>query len=341
MAGSKLPCTFNFSGHVSGGRLGRDHKPEDVPAHFVRDCLMDYINFELPEGVRDGARKRVFSDLSSDDIAQYSAIISKKRQQRMAEVEKERQADLAEAKERSRWREHVLKTKPPAEARSMIRQAHALEMIDDEVDVSPVDDFIPYGDVSPEPFAASVVQPGEDQLPEEESTGLEPFQMDRDCDQVRAMIKQLTRADGWTIDHFRRTLGSVSRPDMTKFLSRRGRMDGRRSSVFVLSLSFFKRREQLGLPLTGAVDNSHLQQLMQREPQEVVSPKGYVVPGVLQDESQCGPTTVSSVPQQVSEAVSRNIASGTDRVLRKRSPNARSTAGGGQSSQSRKCTKSR
>ncbi len=338
MAGGEVLCSFYFNGHVSGGRLGRDHKPEDVPTHFVRDCLMDYINFELPEDKRDGARKSVFSDLTNEEIAEYSSIISKKKQQRMAEEEKERQAEVAEAEKRDRWREHVLKTKPPAEARSMIRQDDALEMINDRVDVSPVDDFLPYH-VYPRPFAASVIRPGWDPLPEEENTKPEPFQMNRDCDQVRAMIKQLTRADGWTIDHFRRTLGTVSRPDMTKFLNRRGRMDGRRSSVFELSLAFFKRREQLGLPVTGPVDNRHLQQLSHGELLEVESPNGCVAPERLQDEGRGEAATVISVPQQVLGDGSRNIASGTGRVLRERSQNKRSIPGGGQVSQSRKRNK--
>ena len=36
-------------GKVSGSRLGRDHKPTDVPNHFVRDIIMDYINSEVKE----------------------------------------------------------------------------------------------------------------------------------------------------------------------------------------------------------------------------------------------------------------------------------------------------
>jgi hypothetical protein len=31
-------------GTVHGGRLGRDHKLTDVPNHFLRDEIMDFIN---------------------------------------------------------------------------------------------------------------------------------------------------------------------------------------------------------------------------------------------------------------------------------------------------------
>jgi hypothetical protein len=40
-------------GTVHGGRLGRDHTLADVPNHFVRDNIMDYINqAEVEEDIK-------------------------------------------------------------------------------------------------------------------------------------------------------------------------------------------------------------------------------------------------------------------------------------------------
>ncbi|KAH9886586.1 hypothetical protein F4778DRAFT_473277 [Xylariomycetidae sp. FL2044] len=61
---------------VGSGRLGRPHTLEDVPNHYVRDRVLDYINDNVPEEKRDAVRKSVFPDLSEDELRQYSAAIA-------------------------------------------------------------------------------------------------------------------------------------------------------------------------------------------------------------------------------------------------------------------------
>lgn len=63
-------------GRVMGGRLGRDHTLEDVPHHFLRDCLMDYINRTIAAEHQDDARKAVFPDLTPAEIEEYSTIVA-------------------------------------------------------------------------------------------------------------------------------------------------------------------------------------------------------------------------------------------------------------------------
>ncbi len=244
-ADGKVSCTLDMSsGDVTGGRLGRDHLPEDVPNHFVRDKLMDYINTKLSANQRDGARRAVFSDLSDDDIAGYSAMIAYQRLE-------------LEAKETNRvlWRYRIREGFPLREARSILKQDDALYNIDGDIDLSPRAGC-PQGTAATGPFARSVVRPSSDPTPEEEALGVESYPLDRDCDQVRAMLKQLADGGGWTAEGLRVTLGNVTRPEMTKFLTQRGPMAGRRLDVYHLAWGFLKRRELLGVPLTGPVSDS-------------------------------------------------------------------------------------
>lgn len=47
---------MSFRDGVHGGRLQRAHKLDDVPNHYVRDRIMDYINEQVKEENRDMAR---------------------------------------------------------------------------------------------------------------------------------------------------------------------------------------------------------------------------------------------------------------------------------------------
>ncbi|KAK7928769.1 hypothetical protein PG985_005767 [Apiospora marii] len=62
---------------VHGGRLGRDHTLEDVPNHYLRDCLMSFTIKCMPKDRAAEARRRVFSDLNEGEIAAYSRTIRK------------------------------------------------------------------------------------------------------------------------------------------------------------------------------------------------------------------------------------------------------------------------
>lgn len=75
--------------------------------------------------------------------------------------------------------------------------------------------------------------------------------MDRDCDQVRAMIKTFLSSWDWSAETFRLALGaSVSRDKFITFLKKRG-VDAAqlRSAAYLLSWEFFNRRQKLALSI--------------------------------------------------------------------------------------------
>ncbi|KAI1412838.1 hypothetical protein F5Y13DRAFT_162735 [Hypoxylon sp. FL1857] len=226
---------------VSYGRLGRSHMLSDVPNHYVRDRLMDYINTQLEEDQQENARKAVFSDLTPAEIEQYSALIIKKAEEDRPKTDDELVAlvagnrPIATARERG----HVLD------------QAVVLERVDTDVDLTPKPGFDLRDYRRPGPITRSVVKPGlYEPTPAERS--INPgIDIDRDCDQIRAMIAIFITKTDWTADQFRLALSGVERKDLTSFLEKTGPTKGNKN-VFELAWEFFKRREILGLPLTGA-----------------------------------------------------------------------------------------
>ncbi|KAI0186024.1 hypothetical protein EV127DRAFT_439915 [Xylaria flabelliformis] len=98
----------------------------------------------------------------------------------------------------------------------------------------------------------SVIKPGQKTpLPQEEDI-VPGADIDRDCDQIRAMIKILVTEGDWTLDQFRLALGGISRPALTGFLEKTGPAAGSGSMSYELGWEFFKKRELLGLSLHGA-----------------------------------------------------------------------------------------
>lgn len=67
---------------VLGGRLGRDYPLDDVPNHFVRDQLMDYIEVQLPADDQDKVAKAVFDDLGVEHLRQYGDCVRKDRKRK-------------------------------------------------------------------------------------------------------------------------------------------------------------------------------------------------------------------------------------------------------------------
>ncbi|KAI0010917.1 hypothetical protein F4779DRAFT_575966 [Xylariaceae sp. FL0662B] len=244
---------------VSGGRLGRDHTLEDVPNHYVRDRLMDYIDTQLEEDKRDNARAAVFPDLSPDERSQYSAHIAKQRQDDEAQEERDMRGETVR---------DILggkRVKNYSELENVWRQADVIDAIDEKIDLTPDlgrglgggsrRDYERYS-----PISCSVVEPGKkEQLLRERSVEAGDS-IDRNCDQIRAMIKLFTRGGEWTVDQFRLALGGVSRVQLTDFLDKRGPTEGMNTAVFQLGWEFFKKRELLGLPLTKQVNDDALKE---------------------------------------------------------------------------------
>lgn len=82
------------TGLIIGGRLGRDHTLSDVPNHYVRDRLMNYILTQLDEDKREASKRAVFSDLSATELQEYSDIILQKQR----EIDEKEQAEWDEAR---------------------------------------------------------------------------------------------------------------------------------------------------------------------------------------------------------------------------------------------------
>ena len=230
-------------GVVYGGRLGRDHKITDVPNHFFRDEIMDYINrTEVEEDKKQDFRKAVFSDLNSGEIAAYAAFISttKDEERRKEQEEDDRLEEIMST--------HKPRPKSYLEAKNILQQEALVDSIpDDDLDLTKRESHgrtHTYMASSPK----SVVKPGSKLLVYEKQVVPET-NIDLDCDQIRACIKRFTRGGIWTIDQFRLALGQVARPDLTKFLEKRGSSEGESLRVSGLCWEFFKTRELLGLDM--------------------------------------------------------------------------------------------
>lgn len=237
---------------IHGGRFGKDaeHTVEDVPNHYVRDRIMDYINEQVEESKRDKARRAVFSDLSEEDIAQYSALIAAERKPGDQPIPAGKKRDAVHMKTGrvTKRRKTIQNTE---EAVHMIEQEMAVAEVE-EVDLGPRPDCGIRDEYAPKYSTRSVVNPGlkcrlHMELP------LKPdARIDRDCDQMRTMIKQFTdEGNEWSLDDFRLALGSIDRKQLTTFMENSGPKAGKRSTVYPLAWDFFNLREQMGLPVPG------------------------------------------------------------------------------------------
>ncbi|KAI1101604.1 hypothetical protein F4804DRAFT_315387 [Jackrogersella minutella] len=232
------------TGFVSSGRLGRNHMLDDVPNNFVRDRLMDYINTQLAEDERENARKAVFSDLSPAEIEQYSTLIMQINEAEQPKSDEELIAQIVG--DRPVGNKH--------ERNSIIRQAIYLNEVNKNVFLTPKPGFAVRQYSRLGPILHSVVKPKLKALTPAERNLNPGTDIDRDCNQIRAMIAIFTSKTEWTVDQFRLALGSVERKQLTSFLEKRGPKNGN-DKVFQLAWEFFKRRELLGLSLTDASGN--------------------------------------------------------------------------------------
>lgn len=232
-------------GRVTGGRLGRDHMLSDVPNHFVRDCLMNYINTQLEEDKREDARKAVFSDLTPDEIERYSILIMEKAERDKPKSDEELIARVSGDKQ----------LKHPSERARVLQLGIAIDRIDEEIDLTPKPRFA-RRDHYREVLHRSVVRPGLKRVDTEEARIDVGLDIDRDCDQIRAMIARFTNGTEWTVDQFRLVLGDVPRPKLSAFLEMDGPRKGIASPIYALAWEFFKKREMLGYPLTSTSNAS-------------------------------------------------------------------------------------
>ena len=137
------------------------------------------------------------------------------------------------------------------QAVNAVKQQDVIEIVDDEVDLTPHTQSCGYRDYEKaEPIIKSVVKPGLKQmLPKEKDVDV-PLQIDYDCDQVRAMISRFTQDGEWTLDQFRQALGygngGFGRPQLMNFLDKSGPRGGDRQAVYLVAWEFFKKVRVVG-----------------------------------------------------------------------------------------------
>jgi len=252
----KHACTLKPGGkwEVSGGRLGRDHTLEDVPVHFVRDCLMDQIGrfmISASEGRKQAWRKALCSDLTDDEIAEYARVIDKDRVRTF-------QPGFSRARDEEAKR--VLAANKGNKSVRSYKQAMEVVMLNEAFDG--VDGTVDYKtskkgghtverqfEGAPKTISRSVVLPRSAPL-EVEKVAVPRAVVDKDCDQVRAMIKTFCSSGDWTLDYFREALGppAITREKLATFLSKRGDdFHQQQSAAYLMGWEFFERRQKLGL----------------------------------------------------------------------------------------------
>ncbi|KAI1771450.1 hypothetical protein F4818DRAFT_445140 [Hypoxylon cercidicola] len=198
-------------------------------------------------------RGRLGRDHMLDD---YSDII----------LQKQREIDLKVQAEWDEIRQAVLKkeAQEATKAANLERQDSLINEIDKNIDLTPRPDFDVRDYIKVERIRGSVIKPGihrpglsgaAPMVPEERDVEV-GGDIDRDCDQVRAMIARFIQESEWSCDQFRWALRGVARPQFISFLQKRGPSAGKQSNVFQLAWEFFKKRELLGYPMTNTPDDA-------------------------------------------------------------------------------------
>lgn len=266
---------WNFTDdYVTGGRLGRDHTLPDVPNHYVRDWMLEQIDEgvndieDLDEDQRQALRRAILPDLTADEIRKYSEALSKQRE----DVSRAERAEngipepdaTPEEIRKCRLKRIMIEYgyEREKQAELMLNLEEALEAVDNTVDLTPhvrpgvVRNYEKYG-----PLRRSVLFP-HFSLTRCESELSPPVQIDRDCDQIRLMIRrfcgfdeewprlcyQYSHLDDFGIEGLLEVL-PITQQTLTAFLKKKGPENGDHSQAYELAWEFFKRRELLGYPL--------------------------------------------------------------------------------------------
>lgn len=261
---------FSDNDYVSGGRLGRDHTLPDVPNHFIRDFMLEQIDEKVNEAAaldehqRQTARRALYPDLTSDQVSEYSEVLAKKRDEDARAYRAENGIPEEDATP-EQIRKCALKRimlcygfEHERQAETVLKLHETVEAIDTTLDLTPrvrpgaLRDYDKYG-----PLRRSVLFPGPERGPTRCEDALPPpVLLDRDCDQIRVMIRLFCvegpplsyPGDGeFTINNLHSALG-ITRQTLLAFLKKKGPENGYKSQAYELAWEFFKRREMLGYP---------------------------------------------------------------------------------------------
>lgn len=218
---------------------------------------MNYILTMLDEDRREEAQKAVFSDLSAAELEQYSAII----------WQKQRDMELEEQAEWDKARRAIIKREAQEAtiAANLERQDTLINEINNRnIDLTPKPGFAVRDYYKVYPISGSVVKPGIDKPGLNGAAGMVPeerdvevgYDIDRDCDQIRAMIARFLKESEWSGNQFRWVLDHTTRPQLNTFLEKTGPSAGKQSKIFPLAWEFFKKREMLGYSLTNTPNDA-------------------------------------------------------------------------------------
>ncbi|KAI1175864.1 hypothetical protein F4777DRAFT_299587 [Nemania sp. FL0916] len=247
---------------VTGGRLGptEEHALYDVPNCYLRDRLMASTFKEIDAKRRGAVRKALFPDLTTAEIAKYAAKIEELEQQaeQHKPAKKKKSQRPRKASDRALLVQEIQRSRKiaPQEAECIMKQEELLDAVDESINLAPNFSFAARKMKCPYPGTYfyktySVLKPKTLIEWSDEIRVPEDCHIDRDCDQIRAMIKILVREGGWTMEGFTLALDGPGRAQVNTFLEKNGPLQGKQSSVFWKSWDFFKRREMLGAELTA------------------------------------------------------------------------------------------
>ena len=244
---------------VTGGRLGptEEHTLYDIPHCYVRDCLMASTLFDVDPKLRSQVQKALFPDLTSSQLKEYAAAIEEiehpAEESKPAKVKKQQRSREVSSPETDRAlsvRSIQLTRKiGPQEAECIMKEEELLDTIDENINLTPDPSFATLKlkvSSSDSLFGHWGVRRENDEVPVPEDCVI-----DRNCDQVRAMIKISIRKGHLKTNELIRTLNDVRHPQLIKFLEQRGPLQGKQSKAFQQCWHFFKKRELLGIELTA------------------------------------------------------------------------------------------
>ena len=247
---------------VFGGRLGRAHTIADVPRHYYRDRLMDYIQRRVKEqDKQQAARIAICPDLTEGQLDEYDLLIAQNRQAKEDKARQEEEEERTMANQASYLMKVNKSIRTYTDAMKFVLQSAVMrnipDMSDGELDQDK-DTGITRNPSRPRLIDGSVIMPHWERLPSHvEPDHPLPSSLDKDCDQVRALIKRFITTTDWSLEGFRKALGNISRAQLVSFMEMRGTTkEQNRLAVYILSWEFFQRRRALDLPLSDT--DSHL-----------------------------------------------------------------------------------
>jgi hypothetical protein len=208
---------------------------------------MDYTTTEVPTFKQRTVCKALCPELMNRQITEYLDLLArdkweKEAPKRLAEETYDKAHELLEEK----------KVGTLAEGRNLVLLNDAIEKVNTDVDLTPKPLGIRRNIDLPVLIPGSVVKPGFFPL-DQEGKIVYQYEVDRDCDQIRAMIKIFLDEGEWTQAQFCRAAGGLTRKQLTAFMNKRGQDKAQsRLKAYLLSWEFFNFRDALGLPLRGA-----------------------------------------------------------------------------------------